>query len=76
MNKIQLKKLKAKLPNKWRTSISQKTGFTSAYIDLVLNGQRDHESEGAKLILKTAVKLAEKHASEKTELKKAVSELS
>ena len=75
MNKTDLKKLKAKLPNKWTTTICQKTGLTPQYINMVLNGERSHESENAKLILKTAIKLAEKNMAENTELKKAVSEL-
>lgn len=74
-----LKKIKEKLPKKWRTIISAKTGFTSAYINLVMNGQRDHESDGAKLILKTAAKIAaqnkNQNTSDDTELKNLVSQL-
>jgi hypothetical protein len=75
MTKKELKKIKDNLPRKWRSAISFKTGYTVSYIDYVLKGERDENSEGAKAIIRAAAELAEQHKSEKKEIKELINQL-
>jgi len=75
MTEKQLIKLRSKLPGKWDTILSVKTGFSSMYIRMIITGKRNPNTDNAKKILRLAAELAEQHKTETAEIKTLINNL-
>ena len=65
-----LKKLRKNLPNKWRNTLSERTGYSVSMIQQVLKGEKVNDD-----IIKEAVKLAKETKEKKSELMAEIASL-
>ncbi|MEI7597264.1 MAG: hypothetical protein WCK02_16060 [Bacteroidota bacterium] len=70
LNEVEIKKIKNKLPKGWQKEIAIRSGFSKAYVSLVINGKRD-----CRRIVDISIFLIKEYAKEKKQFSEFINSL-